>query len=117
MAKHGEYLHDGKDWEKELQEAGLGMDRGYNSSKITYGWEYRETPTEKDIRDSLIYLKQKRKEENAKQERVCQFCGERFLGRADARCCPRPKSCRTRFERKRAKAWIMSVINKITGGT
>lgn len=27
------------EWERKLQAEGLGMDRGYNSSKVTYGWQ------------------------------------------------------------------------------
>jgi hypothetical protein len=100
-------------WNIALQEENLGMYRGYNSEKLVYGAKFLQTPTAAVLQDALVWIRQKRKEENYSGKGTCVVCGETFLERADAKCCPHPKRCCLKTERKACWTWIMSAINKL----
>jgi hypothetical protein len=103
-------------WNIALQEEGLGVYRGYNSEKLVYGAKFLQTPTAAVLQDALVWIRQKRKEGNDSRKRTCVVCGEMLLERADAKCCPRPKRCCLKLERKARWAWIMTAINKLRCG-
>jgi hypothetical protein len=88
-----------KAWDKLLQEEGLGMERGHNSTRLNYGFEEGKSLA-RTWEDVKVYTRRKRKT-HSRSERTCVVCGGLFPARADAKCCPRPKICRLKLQRRK----------------
>lgn len=90
-----------KSWDKLLQEEGLGMERGHNSTRLNYGFEVGQGLVSHTLDDVRIYTTQKRKA-HTRLERTCVICRGTFAARADAKCCG--ARCRKRLERCHTKS-------------
>jgi hypothetical protein len=91
-----------KSWDKLLQKEGLGMDRGYNSTRLIYGHDYNRTNDGTTLAAAAVWIRKKRKEQNApadKTAHTCAFCGAEFLAaRTDATYCS--AKCQKRQRRR-----------------
>lgn len=97
-------------WEETLRKEGLGINRGRNTDRLNYGYEGGNAGT-RTWDDIKVYTPQKRKPDrpHAKKNHECVVCGESFLGRTGAKCCPRPKRCRLHLERRKTEAHTSTV--------
>jgi hypothetical protein len=76
-------------WDGRLAEEGLSNRRG-ESHRIVYGSDDRVRRAEISWSEAKNWIKQKRQQ----TEHVCPVCRAKFLGRADAKCCPGKSRCR-----------------------
>lgn len=87
-----------KRWDKLLQAEGLGMDRGHQSRRLVYGFRdgiSLHSTFVSAVEDELI------RKDRKTHVKTCIVCGATFLGRIDAKCCPRPKLCRLKLQRQK----------------